>query len=58
MKTNYVADVQEMSMQEMREVNGGCCLLNLLVKLIKCILPKLCCGGNKGGGSDPSQPED
>lgn len=57
MKMNYATELQEMSMQEMREVNGGCCLIKFLLKFLCCCKPK-CGGGNNGGGTDPGQPED
>lgn len=58
MRTNHVAELQEMSMQEMREVNGGCCLIKFLIKLLCCKPKRPGCGGNNGGGKDPNQPED
>lgn len=53
MKTNCTTDLQAMSMQEMRDVNGGCCLIKFLIKLFCCKPKKPGCGG----GKDPNQPE-
>ncbi|WP_156032741.1 hypothetical protein [Prevotella sp. 10(H)] len=60
MKTNYATEVRELSMQEMREVNGGCCFLKFIIKLLKCCKPKPCkpCKPCKPGGNNPSKPED
>lgn len=52
MKTNYAVEVQEMSMQEMREVNGGCCLIKWLIKLC-CWKPKPCKPGKPTPTPDP-----
>lgn len=49
MKTNYAMEVQEMSVQEMREVNGGCCLIKWFIRL--------CCRPCRPKPCKPSNPD-